>query len=87
MLISYQIVNLIRVSSEVLVNQVEGIPAEKYSFIERLCFPVCCKCLVHKVSDVKLHSRRESFFFHPRTTIPSEGELLSTYGFKFVHHF
>ena len=86
-LLTYQIVNLIGVTSEVLVDQVEGIPAEKYSFVKGLCFPVCCKGLVHKVSNVKLHSWRESLFFHPRTTIASKGELLATNSFQFIHHF
>ena len=70
-----------------LVDQVEGIPAEKDGLVKRLCLSVCSESLVHKVSYVKLDSWRESFLLHKRTTIASEGKLLSTDSFKFVHYF
>ena len=85
--VAYQVVNLISIACEVLVDQVEGIPAEEYSLIKSLSLSICCKSLVHKVANVKLNSGCESLFLHEWATIASEGEFFTTDGFQFVHDF
>ena len=68
-----------------LVDQVEWIPSEKNALIEGLSLSVCCEGFVHKVADIKLNSWSETFFLHPGTTVPCEGQLFATHGFKLVH--
>lgn len=85
-LFAYQVIDLICVTSEVLVHQVERIPSEEYGLVKGLCLPVGRECLVHKVSNVELHSRGEAFFLHPWAAIASESELFAADCFKFVHN-
>lgn len=73
---TYQVVDLVGVAGEMLVDEVERVPAEEDVFVVHLALSEGGKGLVHEVSYVKLYRGLEPFFFHPVSTVAAGREAV-----------
>ena len=65
---------MVSLSCEVLVDQVEWIPAEENSFVKSFRLSVGCEGLVTELVDVQVNSGLEAFLLHPLAAIACECE-------------
>jgi hypothetical protein len=60
---------VVGLAREVLVDQVERVPAEEDVFVVHLAFAESCKRLVHEEPNIEFSSGFETFFLHPKTSV------------------
>ena len=76
--VTYNIEDLVSRAGEVLVNQVEWIPAEEDVFVVHLALAIGREGFVHEKSNIKVDCRFKTFLLHPLTAVAARGETLVT---------
>ena len=76
--VTYNIEDLVSRAGEVLVDQVEWIPAEEDVFVVHLALAVGREGFVHEQSNIKVDCRFKTFLLHPLTAVAARGETLVT---------
>lgn len=78
--VTYNIEDLVSRAGEVLVDQVEWVPAEEDVFVVHLALAVGREGFVHEQSNIKVDCRFKTFLLHPLTAVAARGKsLVSAY--------
>ena len=79
--------HLVGLTRIVLVDQIEGVPAEVNTFAVRFNFPKGGECLISKFVHVNIYSVVHTLFLHVVSAVAMESDVLTTNGLQFFHHF